>query len=131
MRAHTASPCLAVADVAPFRDFLVEQFGARVIFDCGWYVNLSLGEAGATLQFMTPPGAGARLDGLAGITLNFDVDDVDAEHARLRARGLPEAMALDDHPWGDRGFAVAGPGGLLLYVYSPRPPSPEFAEFFR
>lgn len=130
MHAHTASPCFAVADVPAMRDFFVERLGARVRFDCGWYVSLSWGETGASIQFMAPQGEGAPVASLAGVTLNFQVDDVDAEYRRLAGQDLSEVMPLDDHPWGDRGFAVAGPGGLVLYLFSPREPSAEFAGFF-
>lgn len=126
MFSHTASPCFTVADVAAIRDFFVDRFGARVSFDCGWYVNLHLGGAGSSVQFMAPRGD-APVASLAGISLNFQVDDVDAEYAHLADAGLPEAMPLEDHTWGDRGFAVVGPLGLVLYLFSPRAPSPEFA----
>jgi uncharacterized glyoxalase superfamily protein PhnB len=29
-----------------------------------------------------------------------------AEHNRRTAAGLQAVMPLDDHPWGDRGFAI-------------------------
>jgi len=61
--------------------------------------------------------------------LNFKVDDVDTEHARLTNEGLQIAMPLEDHPWGDRGFSVIDPIGNSVYVYSDREPSDEFKQY--
>jgi len=38
--------------------------------------------------------------GGTGIILNFNVDDVDAEHTRLMAAGLKTAMPLEDQSLG-------------------------------
>jgi len=64
-----------------------------------------------------------------GVILNFRVDDVDEEHARLVGAGLQSAMPLEDHPWGDRGFSVLDPLGNAVYVYSDREPSDEFRQY--
>lgn len=62
---------------------------------------------------------------------NFSVNDVDAEHARLAAAGLIPIMPLEDHPWGDRGFAILDPNGVMLYIFSPREPAEEFKKFVK
>ena len=90
---------------------------------------MSIGEAGATIQFMEPQGEMPTYTG-TGITLNFQVNDVDAEHKRLMDAGLQEAMPLEDHPWGDRGFSVIDPIGTSVYIYSDREPSEEFSQFY-
>ena len=61
-----------------------------------------------------------------GLTYNFCVADVDAAYKDLRARGLVPDAAPEDHPWGDRGFALRDPNGVTLYIYSDREPAPEF-----
>ncbi len=132
MHARSLSPCIVTPAVEASRDFYVRHFAARVVFDCGWYVSLELGGAGqgAALQFMAPqPGQPACNP--AGLTCNIDVVDVDAEFAALTAAGLVPVMPLEDHPWGDRGFAVEDPNGLTLYLYSPREPSPGFKAAFK
>jgi uncharacterized glyoxalase superfamily protein PhnB len=62
---------------------------------------------------------------------NFSVDDVDKEYKKLTGAGLVPVMLLEDHPWGDRGFAVQDPNGVMLYIFSPREPSAEFKQYFR
>lgn len=64
------------------------------------------------------------------VTLNFRVDDVDAEHQILISGGLKEVMPLEDHPCGDRGFSVHDPIGITLYIYSDREHSEEFKEYY-
>jgi catechol 2,3-dioxygenase-like lactoylglutathione lyase family enzyme len=53
MLANSLSPCIITARVEESRDFYVKHFGAKVTFDCGWYVNLEFGKT-ASLQFMAP-----------------------------------------------------------------------------
>lgn len=131
MLSRTASPCFSVADPAACRDFFVRHFGARVGFDCGCYISLDLGSEAAGLQFMQPqPDCPPAPETFSGIMLNFEVDDVDAEHERLWNEGLKVTMPLDDHPWGDRGFAAEGPLGLSLYVFSKREPSAEYKGYY-
>lgn len=126
---RSLSPCITTTAVEASRDFYVRHFGARVTFDCGWYVNLAF-EGGSSLQFMAPQGE-QPASTPAGLTYNFEVDDVDAECQALTAAGLTLVMPLEDHPWGDRGFAVQDPNGIVLYLYSAREPSPEFRQYFR
>ncbi|MCL2635503.1 MAG: VOC family protein [Betaproteobacteria bacterium] len=129
MLAQSLSTCITTTKVTESRDFYVRHFNAKVTFDCGWYVNLEFGK-GATLQFMTPQSDQAACNS-AGLTYNFCVADVDAEFQSLTASGLAAIMPLADHPWGDRGFAVEDPNGVVLYIYSEREASAEFKPYYK
>ncbi|MDR2154365.1 MAG: VOC family protein [Burkholderiaceae bacterium] len=129
MLVQSLSPCITTPKVEESRDFYVKHFAARITFDCGWYVNLEFGQ-GATLQFMAPQ-PGQPVCNPAGLTYNFRVADVDAEFRALTASGLTAIMPLEDHPWGDRGFAVQDPNGVVLYIYSDREPSAEFKPYYK
>jgi uncharacterized glyoxalase superfamily protein PhnB len=131
MIANTLSPCITTEKVAESRDFYVKHFKAAVTFDCGWYVNLQIGGETSELQFMAPRNPETPACNPAGLVYNLRVDDVDAEFQRLEAAGLVPVMPLDDHPWGDRGFAVLDPNGVTLYIYSNREPSDEFKPYFK
>jgi hypothetical protein len=48
MIANTLSACIATDKVGQSRDFYVKHFGAKVTFDCGWYVE--------SLSISTPTG---------------------------------------------------------------------------
>jgi len=129
MHINSLSPCFTTAKVEESRDFYVKYFGAKVTFDCGWYVNLELGRS-ASIQFMAPQ-TDQPVCNPAGLTYNFSVPDVDVEFQSLTASGLVTIMPIEDHPWGDRGFAVQDPNGIILYIYSEREPSPEFKQYYR
>ncbi|QOF73944.1 VOC family protein [Aminobacter sp. SR38] len=128
MRPTTASPCITTKRVVETRDFYIRHFGARAVFDCGWFVSLEF-ETGLSLQFMEPQGEQPTCD-TAGLTYNLCVDDVDGEHRAMTAVGLVPVMPIEDHPWGDRGFAIQDPNGITLYIYSNREPSHEFRQFY-
>ena len=123
------SPCFVTKHVDACRDFYQRHFPAKAIFDCGWYLNLRIAEDGPSIQFMQPKEGMAEYRA-EGVMLNFKVDDVDAEHARLLNEGVQLAMPLEDHPWGDRGFSIIDPIGTSLYIYSDREPSDEFKQYY-
>lgn len=131
MIANSLSPCIVTAKVAESRDFYVKHFKANVTFDCGWYINMQIGEKTSELQFMAPREPGPPACNPAGLTYNFSVDNVDAEYDRLTAAGLTPVIPLEDHPWGDRGFAILDPNGVTLYIYSDCEPSDEFKQYYK
>lgn len=131
MKTNELSACFCTNDVDACRKFYSKHFAAEPIFDCGWYVNLRIGENGPTIQFMQPQQDNMPIFGGAGVMLNFKVDDVDTEHARLTEAGLQAVMPLEDHPWGDRGFSIIDPIGNAVYIYSDREPTDEFKRYYK
>ena len=130
MFANTISPCITTTKVEESRDFYVKFFGAKVTFDCGWYVSLQFGKQSSNLQFMAPQ-PGQPICNPAGLGYNFSVADVDVEYNLLMAAGLQPVMPLEDHPWGDRGFAIQDPNGVALYIYSEREPNADFKQYYK
>jgi catechol 2,3-dioxygenase-like lactoylglutathione lyase family enzyme len=129
MTVRHAGITLVTPAVERCRDFHCTHFGARVHFDCGWYVVLRFGDGADApeLAFMTPR------DGLAptvGALVNFTVDDVDALHARCLAAGLAVVSPLEDHDWGDRSFGVVDPSGALITLLVPIPPRGTFVDAY-
>jgi len=113
------------------RDFYVKYFGAKVTFDCKWYVTLEFGNETLSLQFMTPHQPEHKLCSGDGLMYNFKVQNVDDEFNKLRDANVPITLPLEDHPWGDRGFAVRDPNGISLYIYSEREPSDQFKKYYK
>ncbi len=124
MRPDTASPAIITPHVAASRDFYVKHLGARLVFDCGWFISVEFGP-GLSLQFMEPQ-TDQPTCSTSGLTYNFRVADVDETHQELVSSGLVPNGPPEDHPWGDRGFALTDPNGVTLYIYSDREPAPEF-----
>ena len=131
MIANTISPCITTDQVKESRDFYTKHFGAKITFDCGWYVSLQFGKDSSTLQFMSPQQPEQPKCNCAGLMYNLAVDDADQEYKNLTAAELEPVMPLEDHPWGDRGFAVQDPNGITLYIYSEREPSEEFKKYYK
>lgn len=130
MKTTELSTCFITNDVETCREFYQRHFSAKATFDAGWYVNLRIAGDGPSIQFMQPQDDIPTFSG-TGIMLNFKVEDVDAEHARLTAAGLQTAMPLEDHPWGDRGFSIIDPIGNSVYIYADREPADEFKQYYK
>ena len=131
MISRSISTVFTTDKVEESRDFYIMNFDAKVIFDCGWYVNLQFGNEASTMQFMSPQQPDQQLSSATGLMYNFEVDDVDKEYNKLTDAGLIVVMPLENHPWGDRGFAIQDPNDITLYIYSNRTPSEEFQQYFR
>jgi catechol 2,3-dioxygenase-like lactoylglutathione lyase family enzyme len=118
----------AVKDTAAF---YVRHFGFEVMFEADWYVHLqskadpSVNLAVLDGQHRTIPATGRGQ--VSGLILNFEVDDVDAEHSRLKAAGLPILLELRNEDFGQRHFITADPNGVLIDIIKPIAPSAEFA----
>jgi len=131
MQVTSLSPAFTTNIVAESRDFYIKYLNAKVTFDCGWYVNMEVGNNNSTLQFMSPQEPEHQLSSGAGLIYNICVDDVDLEYKKLTDAGINTVMPLEDHPWGDRGFAILDPNGISLYIYSLRELSDEFRQYFK
>lgn len=135
MKCRQFHPVLMSSRVPETAAFYVEHFGFKPLFDSGWYVHLqSTADASINLAVLetghaTIP-ATHRQQTSAGLLLNFEVDDVDAEYARLAARGLPVLLSLRDEAFGQRHFITQDPNGVLIDVIKSIPLSAEFQAFY-
>lgn len=125
---ESASVTIVTRKLSETRRFYEENFDARPVFDCGWYVVLRLNESPSKpeLCLMEPKEGMQPFAG--GVFLNFQVADADRMHTRLTGGGVQTSIPLEDHPWGDRGFGVLDPSGAMVYCYHPIAPAPEFAQ---
>jgi uncharacterized glyoxalase superfamily protein PhnB len=61
--------------------------------------------------------ADQRDDHVSGIILDFVVDDLEGELARLQAEGVTITMPLTDEEWAERAFQVRDPNeGIVELV---------------
>ncbi|MET8990907.1 VOC family protein [Nonomuraea wenchangensis] len=129
MELNSVYPVVCTADLAASKDFYVRLFGYEVTFEADWYVSLRRGPYELALldhEHPTLPAAYRRP--VAGLLLNFEVADVDAEWERLVVReGLTPELELRDEDFGQRHFIVADPNGVLVDVITPIAPSEEYA----
>ena len=127
-------PVLQSADVPAAAAWFKRHFGFAPMFETDWYVHLQMPEDPAMNlaildgQHSTIPEQGRGR--AAGLLLNFEVEDVDAEHARLLAEGLTPILPLRSEDFGQRHFILQGPEGVLIDIITPIPPSADFASDF-
>jgi predicted enzyme related to lactoylglutathione lyase len=124
-------PLFTVARLAESRDFFLQCFDMRVVFEASWVVMLSHRDDGSiSLGLMasdhpsSPPGP-EIFEG-QGIIWTVQVDDAATLHARLTAKGVPIPHPLTDAPWGQRRFMVRDPSGVLVDVVEQIEPAPGF-----
>ncbi|WP_327102364.1 VOC family protein [Nonomuraea glycinis] len=125
-------PVICTDQVAESRDFYVKLFGFEVTFEADWYVSLRRGSYElALLDHTHPTLPEASRRQVAGLLLNFEVADVDAEWERLVVRaGLAPELPLRSEDFGQRHFIVADPNGVLIDVITPIAPSEDYAEHY-
>lgn len=121
-------PVLMTQDVPATADFYRTHFGFEPVFTADWYVSLAReGCELAVVDARHPsiPGGGRPA---AGVLINLEVDDVDAEYERLVVQGpLDPVLELRSEDFGQRHFIVAGPDGVLVDVITPIEPEGEFS----
>ena len=129
MSIKSASLTIVTQNLADTRKFYEDHFNARPVFDCGWYVVLRLTTPyqEPEICLMSPQEGMQAFTG--GAFLNLLVEDADELHSELTEAGLTPMMPLEDHPWGDRGFGLLDPSGVIVYCYHPIAPSAEFEEY--
>ncbi|MEM5276250.1 VOC family protein [Cupriavidus taiwanensis] len=136
MKVTSYYPVVMTDDVAGTAAFYQQHFGFTALFASDWYVHLQLADdpsvnlalLDGSHETIPAPARGQRAQGLL---LNFEVEDPDAVHERLRAAGLPILQALRDEAFGQRHFITADPNGVLIDIIKPIPPSAEFAAQYQ
>ena len=131
---HTSQyyPVIQTADVAGTSAFYQRHFGFRTLFECEWYVHLQQEtDPAVNLAILHYRHDTIPIEGRGetrGLILNFEVEDVDIEDARLRAAGIPVVKSLRDEPFGQRHVIFRDPNGILIDVIRPIPPDTEYAK---
>ncbi len=131
MRPIASYPVILTGDVAGTAAFYCSHFSFEPLFTSDWYMHLlSTENRRVNLAIVdgdhpTVPEAGRGR--AAGLILNFEVKDVDAEYEKALAAGLPILWTLRDEEFGQRHFVTADPNGVMIDIIKPIPPSAEFA----
>ncbi|GHH44757.1 VOC family protein [Streptomyces candidus] len=126
-------PVIATAQLKESHAFYTRLLGFETAFEADWYVSLRQpGDSPyelALLDHTHPTLPESHRRPVAGLILNFEVADVDAEWERLVVReGLTPLLELRTEDFGQRHFIVAAPDGVLIDVITPTPPTKEYAE---
>ena len=113
------------------KEFYRDYLGFQLVFENDSYIEM-LAEGSTTMgvSFVTPELSGGEKFTGEGIIQSFEVADVDAEFARLKAAGVRIQEELRDKPWGERSFVINDPNGVHVYIYKAIPPTPEYQNVF-
>jgi catechol 2,3-dioxygenase-like lactoylglutathione lyase family enzyme len=127
-------PVLLSSDVPSASAFYQRHLGFRPLYEADWYVHLQSAanpQTNLAIVAKDHPTIPALAQGrTGGVILNFEVEDVDQQHDRLQAEGVPIALNLRDEDFGQRHFILSGPDGVLIDVIKPIPPSAEHAALY-
>jgi catechol 2,3-dioxygenase-like lactoylglutathione lyase family enzyme len=124
-------PVIACENVADTAAFYRTHFGVDAVFESDWYVHLqSASDPAVNLAILdcwheTVPEEYRKP--VQGLLINFEVDDVDAEYARLMNAALPMLQEVRSEAFGQRHFITLDPAGVMIDVITVIPPSAEFA----
>jgi len=127
-------PVMCAPKIADARDFYVNHFGFSIVFEADWYISLKKEDDARKyeLALLDPTHAtipeGFRKP-VQGLLLNFEVENADAEYARLiEGVGLPLHLPLRSEDFGQRHFITVDPNGVLIDVIQVIPFTVEFAD---
>lgn len=100
-------PLLHVTSAAAAEQFYCGQLGFRLEFSNGGYMGIARDHVRLHLSSLSG-------DGIAGNAVSIVVDNVDALHAELVAKGITIAVGPVDQTWGSREMYVRDPDGNSL-----------------
>lgn len=132
MAVTSVYPVLMTGNVPAVADFWTRHFGFETTFEDDWYISLQRDGAELAVLHRDHPTIPEPWRGVstAGLLVNIELDDVDAEYAKVLDAGLTVLLPIQSEEFGQRHFIVAGPEGVLVDVISPIVPGPEFAAQF-
>jgi uncharacterized glyoxalase superfamily protein PhnB len=113
--------CLITRDVTALAEFYKKALGVEAQGD-HTHVDLHTHGAGISIfslegmEGMAPGSMQGR--GYGGITLGFEVEDVDAEYERIKKLGVEFVMLPTTHPWGNRSFWFRDPDGNIVDFFA-------------
>ena len=108
--------------------FVADDYDATVGFFTdvmGLEVERSFGEIFRGTILLADPGrieviedgGGWDTPGVTGVSVSWEIDDADAEHARLVSAGATIVRPPEMQPWGHKSLEVAGPDGLRIILF--------------
>lgn len=107
-------PVIRIFDEAKAKEFYIDFLGFKLDwehrFDANAPLYLQVSKDICILHLSEHYG-----DGSAGITINIEIDDIDAFNQRLLAKQYKYAKpGIEDMPWGSRIMAIRDPFGNKL-----------------
>ncbi len=134
MKVTSYYPVIMTTRLSDTSAFYCRHFRFAPLFESDWYIHLqSQDDERVTLALLDPDHETVPQEArapVAGMILNFEVEDVDAIYEACKSDGLPILKTLRDEEFGQRHFITADPNGVLIDVIKPIPPNAEFAALY-
>lgn len=106
-----------VSDLAQSKRFYGETLGWKLATDERDVAGFAFGSGYLVIHTDDREASARRYAG--GMQVEVQIDDVDAEHARLGRLGV-EVSAVRDQPWGERNFSFVDPDGYTWSYGQPK-----------
>ncbi|SBT47400.1 VOC family protein [Micromonospora auratinigra] len=128
MQITASAISLNVDDVPASAAFAKQHFGFQEQMSADGFVSLAREGAGFSLIFLRTGLATLQPESLKhqraqGLLVVFEVDDIDAEYARIQAADVPVTTEIQTEPWGERFFQITDPNGVIFqfvqWVHAP------------
>lgn len=117
-------PMITVDSVDQARSFYVDKLGfghmMGMLGKDGQFDFCTVTMGGAKIMLMRSQSPGAETAATAArrpVELYFEVENVEAYHAKVTAAGVPATTPLTDQWWGDRTFTITDPFGYHIWFY--------------
>ena len=115
---------IVTVNLEPMRTFYQEVLQIEPQIYWGNYVEFAL-EAGTLALWHQSESEASGIAPMSSaanrsVLIEFAVDDVDREYARLKGLQLEWVQELTTQPWGHRAFYVRDPDGNVLNFHTPR-----------
>lgn len=131
MQVTQVGAAFAVEDPATAGSWFAQHLGFGVLVDLGWFVSTQHpDQPDLRIDFVSADHETwvERTPGVRGSMIALVISDVDEQHGRLVAAGVPILKPLVTEPWGQRRFQVVAPGGLVVELVQPVEPDPAWME---
>ncbi|MDU2065048.1 MAG: VOC family protein [Sporomusaceae bacterium] len=131
MKMKRVDTTISTEKLTESKEFYMKHFDFRLVYESDWYVELVSKELPSVgISFTLPEREEGMYFNGKGLVLSFQVDDVDAEYKRLEEEGLHIYQKLQNKQWGERSFVVLDPNGVLVYIYTLIPATPEYQAIY-
>jgi len=109
---------LNVPDVAASADFATRHLGFSEAMSADGFVSLSHPTAGVNIVFLAVGLSTFKPERIAGpagqgLLIAFEVEDLDAEFARISAAGAEVVTPPETEPWGERFCQFTDANGIV------------------
>ncbi len=135
-------PLVKISDLTQTKFFYINNLGWSLALEMPGFLQVHHpASVETTLSFSVAPPAMVQPNGSVGLeqkpflgqgfAFSVEVPDADQECQRLKEKGIEPIHPLTDQPWGWRSFHIVDPNGIILDLYHPIPPSPEFLRMLK